>query len=226
MQKSVTTYYADIAKNFPKDRKIVLRNECVSDFRKPIQICGQLFENGLSPSLIEQEYQFEQESVFCVIFNFGNSLGWHLFNALSKDCVPVVFSDKYILPFSDVLDWNRCIITLHQYQVADLSRIIASMPSESIEYRRRHCSFYFTTYMSTMDRIVDTALAIVEARFDPIRAKSYYWWNEPEYDYIRSSVRRWICGVWLVDLSGCAHSRTMWRIWFPGRSLRWRISEI
>lgn len=187
MQKSVSTFYPDITKNFLNEHKIVLRTDCSLNFVKTNRICGRLFENGLTKSIVVPEYQFAAESVFCVIFNFGNSLGFHLFNALSKNCIPLVFSDKYILPFSEVLDWNRCVIPLRQYQIPDISLIISSISTEIIEYHQQHCSFFFTKYMSTMEKIIETSLSIIESRFYPIHGKSYFWWNEPDYDSIQSS---------------------------------------
>ena len=30
-----------------------------------------------------------------------------LFDVMSSDCIPVIVADGYILPFSEVLDWQR-----------------------------------------------------------------------------------------------------------------------
>jgi len=205
MQKSFIKHHPHITKQllkFSKQYKSAFRHECSVNFNTG-NICVKVIENGTEKSVLLRNYQMELESVFCVMFNHGVSIGLHFFNAMSRNCIPVVFSDKYILPFSDVLDWNRyvvtasiriivvhrCAVPLRQYQIPDIVSILSMISEDKIKYHQIHCNSFFSKYMSSITKIVETTLWIIEDRFFPARARSYMWWNEPDYEFIQSPVR-------------------------------------
>ena len=51
-------------------------------------------------------YSF-QDSTFCVVSR-SNRLGQAaLYDVMKFGCVPVIVADDFVLPFSEVLDWQR-----------------------------------------------------------------------------------------------------------------------
>jgi glucuronyl/N-acetylglucosaminyl transferase EXT2 len=48
-----------------------------------------------------------QDSVFCLVVR-GARLGQpSLYDVMKAGCIPVIVADTYVLPFSEVLDWQR-----------------------------------------------------------------------------------------------------------------------
>ncbi|GLJ30127.1 hypothetical protein SUGI_0595870 [Cryptomeria japonica] len=68
-----------------------------------------------------------------------------LVEAIYYDCVPVVISDDYILPFADVLDWDKLAIRVAEKDISRLKQILQEVPQEVYEsiqnrlkFARRH----------------------------------------------------------------------------------------
>lgn len=48
-----------------------------------------------------------QDAVFCLVLR-GARLGQTMLtDAMQAGCIPVIVADSYVLPFSEVLDWQR-----------------------------------------------------------------------------------------------------------------------
>ncbi|MBA0817045.1 hypothetical protein Gohar_001641 [Gossypium harknessii] len=49
-------------------------------------------------------------------------------------CVPVIISDSYVLPFSDVLDWREFSVKIAPEKITEIKRILEGIPEK--EYRK------------------------------------------------------------------------------------------
>jgi hypothetical protein len=54
--------------------------------------------------------------------------------AIYAECVPVILSDHYVLPFSDVLRWEAFAIQVNVSEIPRLKEVLISVPEE--KYRR------------------------------------------------------------------------------------------
>jgi hypothetical protein len=58
--------------------------------------------------------------------------------AIYNDCVPVVIADKFVLPFSDVLDWKMFAVRVLEQDIPSLRSILEAIPIQTyIEMQSR-----------------------------------------------------------------------------------------
>ncbi|GER52642.1 exostosin family protein [Striga asiatica] len=57
--------------------------------------------------------------------------------AIYAECVPVLVSENYILPFSNVLDWDRFSVTVSVDELPNLKRILTRIGEDEYEALHR-----------------------------------------------------------------------------------------
>lgn len=90
-------------------------------------------------------------------------------DAIHFGCIPVIISDYYDLPFTNVLDWSKFSVIINEQDVENLKQILSSIPEETyltmynnLFLVRRHFSwhtpprrfdsFYMTAYQLWLRR--------------------------------------------------------------------------
>ncbi|XP_072164852.1 exostosin-2-like [Diadema setosum] len=120
-----------------------------------------------------------QEATFCIILRRARLGQAALSDALQAGCIPVIISDSYILPFSEVIDWQRASLVIRESNIADIPSILRAIEPEQIQLMRQQVRFLWRNYFSSMANITLTTLQIINDRVFPHKAKDYQWWNEP-----------------------------------------------
>ncbi|XP_063970876.1 exostosin-2-like [Lytechinus pictus] len=120
-----------------------------------------------------------QDATFCIVLRRTRLGQAALSDALQAGCIPVIISDAYILPFSEVIDWKRASLVVREDRIPDLPDILHSIELEHIHQMRRQVRFLWKRYFSSMANITLTTLQIINDRVFPYKAKDYDWWNEP-----------------------------------------------
>lgn len=151
----------------------LILDECVteSDQSDPMKRC-----------LNERKFSYPhilQEATFCIVLRRGRLGQSALNDALQAGCIPVIISDAYILPFSEVIDWKKASLELREDQIPDLPDILHSIELGHIYQMRQQVRFLWQRYFSSMTNITLTTLQILNDRVFPYKAKDYDWWNEP-----------------------------------------------
>uniref|UniRef100_A0A8C6ZI74 Exostosin like glycosyltransferase 1 n=1 Tax=Nothoprocta perdicaria TaxID=30464 RepID=A0A8C6ZI74_NOTPE len=114
-------------------------------------------------------------STFCIIPR-GRRLGsFPLLLVPQAACIPVLLSDGWELPFSEVLDWGRAAVVGSErllLQVLVEPGTGPRGPGEPLAWW-----FLWDAYFSSVDKIVHTTLEIIKDRLFPHRSRARFFWN-------------------------------------------------
>ncbi|CAL8108260.1 unnamed protein product [Calicophoron daubneyi] len=127
------------------------------------------------------KYDYEElmhNSTFCLVPR-GRRLGSYRFlEALQSSCIPVMLSNDWELPFSEVIDWRRAVIWADERLLLTLPLLLRRIPDHQIMELRQQVAFLWNTYISSVESIVLTTLEIIRDRVSS-HARSYTIWNSP-----------------------------------------------
>lgn len=100
-------------------------------------------------------------------------------DCLSAGSIPVIASDLYVLPYSEVIDWKRVVIRIYEDDLARVMDIVNNVSEERVVDMRRSVQFIYEKYFSSMEKITITTLSIINERIFPSQRLSYSEWNDP-----------------------------------------------
>lgn len=118
-----------------------------------------------------------EKATFCLVIRGVRLSQPNFLEALAAGCIPVVVADSYVMPFSEILDWNLASITIHELQLRDIMRTLKAVSPHRIAELRKHGKFFYERYFSSVEKITTTLLDELNDRVFPHLAKDYNYWN-------------------------------------------------
>ncbi|TSK20134.1 Exostosin-1a [Bagarius yarrelli] len=116
-------------------------------------------------------------STFCLVPR-GRRLGsFRFLEALQAACVPVVLSNGWELPFSEVIDWNTAAVIGDERLLLQIPSTIRSIHQDKILSLRQQTQFLWEAYFSSIEKIVVTTLEIIHDRVLQHLSRSSVMWN-------------------------------------------------
>ncbi|KAJ7404994.1 exostosin glycosyltransferase 1 [Willisornis vidua] len=97
-------------------------------------------------------------ATFCLVPR-GRRLGsFRFLEALQAACVPVMLSNGWELPFSEVIDWNQAAVIGDERLLLQIPSTIRSIHQDKILALRQQTQFLWEAYFSSVEKIVLTTL--------------------------------------------------------------------
>ena len=133
-----------------------------------------------SDNEIYNEWDYKQllhNSTFCLVPR-GRRLGsFRFIEVMEQGCIPIVMANGWVLPFSEKIDWSRAAINWDERLLIEFKDYIDQINDDTIFNMRQQAAFYYTTYFSSIDKIIQTTLEIIHDRVFPSTARSMQDWN-------------------------------------------------
>lgn len=116
-------------------------------------------------------------STFCLVPR-GRRLGsFRFLEALQAACVPVMLSNGWELPFSEIIDWNTAAVIGDERLLLQIPTTVRSIHQDKILSLRQQTQFLWEAYFSSVEKIVLTTLEIIQDRALEHGSRSSLMWN-------------------------------------------------
>ncbi|XP_043922995.1 exostosin-1 [Protopterus annectens] len=118
-------------------------------------------------------------ATFCLVPR-GRRLGsFRFLEALQAGCIPVMLSNGWELPFSEVIDWNQAAVIGDERLLLQIPSTVRSIHHDKILALRQQTQFLWEAYFSSVEKIVLTTLEIIQDRIFKHISRNTLIWNKP-----------------------------------------------
>lgn len=101
-----------------------------------------------------------KNATFCLTPR-GRRLGSYRFlESLQAGCIPVLLSNGWELPFSEVIDWSKALIQGDERLLTELPSVVRSFSQEQILAMKQQALFLYEAYLSSVEKILLTTLEV------------------------------------------------------------------
>ncbi|XP_012578073.1 PREDICTED: exostosin-like 1 isoform X1 [Condylura cristata] len=101
------------------------------------------------------------------------------FQALKAGCIPVLLSPRWVLPFSEVIDWTKAAIVADERLPRQVLAALQEMPPAQVLAFRQQTQFLWDAYFSSVEKVIYTTLEVIQDRVFGATAHPWRLWNTP-----------------------------------------------
>ncbi|KAL6033929.1 hypothetical protein STEG23_007204 [Scotinomys teguina] len=94
-------------------------------------------------------------------------------------CILVLLSPRWELPFSEVIDWTKAAIIADERLPLQVLAALREIPPSRILSLRQQTQFLWTAYFSSVEKVIQTTLEIIQDRIWGASARPSLMWNSP-----------------------------------------------
>jgi hypothetical protein len=98
---------------------------------------------------------------------------------LAHGSIPVVFGDRLLLPFHEVIDWSGAVVYLPESLVRESEGILRQFAPHEISLMQERVSYLFHRHFSSLERSLSVVLKILRGRLLPATREPESFWNGP-----------------------------------------------
>ena len=88
------------------------------------------------------------------------------------------FTDMYVLPFSEVLDWKKFSFRFHEHDLPSVPSYLSQVSRQRISEMQHQLRHVFQSHFSSIRAITETSLSILNSRIYPQNIKTHADWNK------------------------------------------------
>jgi len=94
----------------------------------------------------------------------GTSVGlsYRLIESMSAGSIPVIISDNHVLPFSDMINYNKFSISIKEKTIKNLEKKLKEI--KNLNDLHNNLMIIYNIYFSSIEKIISTALVIFEIK--------------------------------------------------------------
>lgn len=126
------------------------------------------------------KYDYDEllkNATFCLAPR-GRRLGSYRFlESLQAGCIPVLLSNGWELPFSEVIDWSKALVQGDERFLTELPSVVRSYSKQQILSMKQQTLFLWEAYFSSVEKIMLTTLEVIRSRLFPNKAATLPVWN-------------------------------------------------
>ncbi|XP_030645030.1 exostosin-1c [Chanos chanos] len=116
-------------------------------------------------------------STFCLVPR-GRRLGsFRFLESLQAACIPVLLSNGWELPFSEVIQWNQAVIEGDERLLLQVPSTVRAVGFDRVLALRQRTQMLWEAYFSSVDKIVLTTLEIIKDRVYSHISRNKFMWN-------------------------------------------------
>ncbi|CAG7721914.1 unnamed protein product [Allacma fusca] len=127
-----------------------------------------------------EKYDYDvllQNSTFCLVPR-GRRLGsFRFLEALKAGCIPVLLSNGWVLPFSEVIDWTETTLTGDERSLFQVLDMVRSIDDVKIFSLKQQSQILWNQYMSSIEKIIETTFEIIRDRIRQYTWRDSTTWN-------------------------------------------------
>ncbi|CAK9303944.1 unnamed protein product [Gordionus sp. m RMFG-2023] len=116
-------------------------------------------------------------SIFCLVPRGRRLASYRFLEVLRFGCIPVILSNGWLLPFSEVIDWSEASIVYDEDNLYMLTDFLYSITEDEIMKMRKQVYVIYNNYFSSFQKIVNTITEILKDRISPAQARPHEVWN-------------------------------------------------
>ena len=110
------------------------------------------------------------DSLFCLVFKTEKKTSlMSLFDAIKSNCIPIIVSSEWILPFSEHLDWRQFSIQINLKDLNHLEQIL-SYHLKNVNRMLFNLDVVYTNYFKSIKVITLAILKQFERKIYPINS--------------------------------------------------------
>ena len=109
-------------------------------------------------------------STFCLVPRGRRLASFRFLEAMQHNCIPVILSNGWDLPFSEVIDWSKFSIMIDERRLMQVPSILHSITNNVILAMKQQLVFVWKNYFSSIKSIVYT---VIEVIFETALIKPY-----------------------------------------------------
>jgi glucuronyl/N-acetylglucosaminyl transferase EXT2 len=128
-----------------------------------------------------------ETGTFCLIIRGVRLSQPNLLEAMATNCIPVIVADNFVMPFSEIIDWNLAAITIRESDFHSIMSILKAVSETKVMEMQKQVKFLYEKYFRSLEQIVLTVLDELNDRVFPHLSKNYLQWNVQQSEVSLSS---------------------------------------